>query len=69
MEYGFIAGKCPYNEFLQCGEQEKCDRCGWNEAVAAERTKKYWKKWASRQRMNKRRLHHGHGLPCPGWSL
>lgn len=40
MEYGFIAGQCPHNEFLRCGEQDKCDRCGWNEAVAAERTKK-----------------------------
>lgn len=40
MEYGFIAGQCQYNEVLQCGEQDKCDRCGWNEAVAAERTKK-----------------------------
>lgn len=22
---------CPFNQYVECGDKTKCDRCGWND--------------------------------------
>lgn len=31
---------CKFNFFVDCGEQDKCDKCGWNPEVYKKRIEK-----------------------------
>lgn len=34
---------CTFNKMIDCTERKKCNQCGWNPKVAAERLRE-WKK-------------------------
>ena len=36
--------RCRFNDGVSCGEQDRCDKCGWNPEVHKERIKRYCKK-------------------------
>ena len=35
------AASCPHNSAILCQEQTRCQRCGWNPVVAAERQRRW----------------------------